>query len=486
MMLLRKALITLAAAFESHWLAVLILGAGTWLRVWNLDNRAIFFGDAAHDLLSAVTAVESHTLPLLGIASSVPRFKQGPLTVWLEMATYSIFGVNTLVFSLVFALIGIAAMVAMYELLLVTTNKRVALLALTLISFSPLAIAHSRMPYHITPIPLMMVIFLTSLVWLWEGKKHSIFASILAWALLFQFELATAPLFILVPLVLWQRSTRPNWRTTLAQAGSALGLGLLPQILFDLTHSFAHLGGFALWVGYRLGSSVSGGSHTISFDSVATVAKLCATYLGRIGSPDLPTLTVVFLATAGVCIYFMTLKLRHQELPPLIHLSLLAFYILIGSFFIHGSPSEAYFPPFIILLPILVGYGLAQVQPPLQWVVNGSLIIWLLVVTGGIVHHNFFVDTPTSFSYGTSLGQQRTIGSFLMSHVGNEIWLRTTNPGGAFENYFDNFRWVAKEQGWVDSKAGTIVFIESGDSVLQTYPDMIHVRFPTTSVYVIP
>ena len=73
-----------------HWFAIIIVILGTLVRVYDLPNRAILFPDAGRDLLVAAQAVKENTLPLLGIPSSVPRFKQGPLTIWLQMGIFRI------------------------------------------------------------------------------------------------------------------------------------------------------------------------------------------------------------------------------------------------------------------------------------------------------------------------------------------------------------------------------------------------------------
>src|SRR5690606_6371424 len=138
---------------KEYWLLVVIVVAASWLRTWQLETQGILFGDAGKDLLTAYQAVTDGKWPLLGIESSVPRFRQGPLTLWLEMLLIKISVITTLLISLVFAGLGIAAVIMLYEWAALYLTPKVGVIATALLAFSPLAVAHSRVPYHTTPIP---------------------------------------------------------------------------------------------------------------------------------------------------------------------------------------------------------------------------------------------------------------------------------------------------------------------------------------------
>ncbi|HCC84719.1 MAG TPA: hypothetical protein DEP87_03485, partial [Candidatus Pacebacteria bacterium] len=102
---------TLSTILRQHGLAILLISLGTWLRFYQLPAKGILFGDSGHDLLLAAESVEQRQLPLLGIASSVPRFHQGPLTIWLNMVIYSLVGYRPGPYYWVFALLGCMAMI---------------------------------------------------------------------------------------------------------------------------------------------------------------------------------------------------------------------------------------------------------------------------------------------------------------------------------------------------------------------------------------
>ncbi|MDQ5951275.1 MAG: hypothetical protein QG639_552, partial [Patescibacteria group bacterium] len=168
--------------FLENTLILIIVCVATWLRVWQIDAQGILFSDAGRDLVVAYESVQQKSLPLLGIPSSVPRFKQGPISIWIEMVVIALFGVNTLAQSLVFALISIAAVIGVYEFVCIYASKKHALLAAALIAVSPSAVDNGRVPYHTTPLPLALVLYLFALILLWHKKRYSYFFAAFAFA----------------------------------------------------------------------------------------------------------------------------------------------------------------------------------------------------------------------------------------------------------------------------------------------------------------
>lgn len=480
---------------KEHALLVVIIFAATFLRVWQLNSHAIFFGDAARDLLVAEESVKTTSLPLLGIPSSVPRFKQGPLTIWMEMLVYLFAGHNLLAQSYFFAFLSVLAIIALYEVLTIYANRTTAIISVLLFSFSPLAIAHARMPYHTNPIPLFLILFLFALMHLWQGKKWGIFWSVLSFCLAFQFELALAPLFLLIPYVVWRTSkekplklVKKNW----LQFVTGILFGLAPQIIHDLTHKFEHLGGFAVWVVYRMVSFAGyKQQHTFSLSRFGNTIDLFWHYWSRIWSTDHRLLSgLCLLIVAGALLFlFMMLRKKHK-IEPIIEISVVSFLMLTLAYFVHGSPSEAYFPPYFVLLPIVMGYGLYALWQGKRIFTKIFVVSFLLLYAGrnvqGIFQHNFFVSTDKSFSYGYSVLEQRQVLQFMKSSLDgyDGYALLTTQEAGKFPSYFSNLRWLATEYRLKeDSQFGKQFFIEAKASPLQTYPGLVRVSFPTVDVY---
>ncbi len=469
-----------------NWLIVAVIVLATFLRTSQLDTHAILFGDAAHDLMQAAQSVRTGQVPLLGIASSVPRFKQGPLTVWLEMFVYLIAGHRMLVYSLVFALISLAAVIAIYEFATIHVSKKVGLLSALLVATSPLAVAHGRVVYHITPIPLMMVVYWFSLVRLWQKQSMGIFWAVLAWAGLFQFELALLPAFFIIPYILWRTKQRFE-RSWIAQGGAAIVIGLLPQLIYDFQHGFKQLGGFAVWVGYRIVSATGlVGEHTLSPSRFGQTLSLLWLYGGRIVSTDVTLVKLLMLGLLLVAVGLIFKTWRKKKLPPAVEIVAMVSLLLLGGFVIHSAPSEAYFPPFIVCLPLIVAYGTTLVRKPFQLGIIGLLVAGALFNTVQIVRHSFFVSNSQAFSYGPSVMEQREAIRLMKQASDGPYQLATTNEGGKYPSYFDNFRWLAQEQGTTERNNGRLFYIESKDSELVTYPGMKRVMLPSIDIYQLP
>jgi len=463
---------------------ILIILCASWLRTWQIDSQGILFSDAGRDLLVAQQAVESNTLPLLGIPSSVPRFHQGPLTIWLEMLVYSIFGHQTLAFSLTFAFLGILAVIAVYEYAVIYINKPTAIIAAALLAFSPLAIAHSRVPYHTTPIPFTIVLFLFALNYLWQKKKHSVLVAGLAWALIMQFELSLFPLGLMILYILWRQNKKID-RNVISQLSVAGIIGFLPQIIHDLTQpiSQSQIGGFITWVGYRVISSTGAiGSHRLSINRITHTISIFGNYFHKIFGAQNIIISIIFL---GILITTIILLVkRRKSLKPGTEIVAVTTALLTLSYFVHGSPSEAYFPPYLALLSLILAWGIAQLFIKHKKILIGLVALWALINTQAVFTHKFFVSNPQNFTYHLAIAEQRQIIKHVNRVSRGKFQLKITDSANQFPNYFDNFRWLAQEMGAPeDSQQGMIFYIELKSSDLAKYPNITKVEFNTIDVY---
>ncbi len=468
-----------------HWLIICIVLLGAFLRTWKLDTHAILFSDAGRDLLAAQEAVKSGTIPLLGIPSSVPRFHQGPLTIWLHMVVYLIWGNTTLAYSLVFAFLSILALIFTYEFAVLHLNKPTAWAAATLLAVSPLAIAHARVPYHITPIPLVLLIFLFAQMRLWEQKKLAPWIAFLSWCLLMQFELAMFGL-VLIPLCILWKKKYPFTKDLVGQISAAGLIGFLPQIIHDLSHPIqeSQLGTFFAWVGYRV-VSLSGltGEHQFTVHKFITALQAFGTYGQRIFSTDNLIVSMVVVIALITTAWTVFKKVRARIASPGSIIASLTLLILSLSYVVHGGPSEAYFPPYTVLLSLLIGYGLTEVFKHNTQSLVGLLSIYVVVNVLGMFNHNFFVSTANAFNYGPSVQEQREIIRTIVRLSNNAYTLQTTDPGGKFSSYFNNYQWLAQEMGAAESPGGQVFFIELKGSPLNGYPNSTKIEFASRDVF---
>lgn len=468
------------------WVMILVVVVATWLRTWQINTQAVLFGDAGRDLLAAAEAIKVGQIPLLGIASSIPRFHQGPLTIWAEMLLIGLFGHQTTVITVFFAFISVLAVIAIYELGETYFKRHTGLLAATILAVSPLAIMHGRMPYHTTPIPLMLILYLVALLRLRKGTPRGLFWAVLTWALLVQFELTSLSLGLLIPLV-WWRTRRKFTPVAGLQTAAALVIGFLPQIINDLTQPITQnqLGGLTAWVGYRalsLSSMIKSGIPL----GVRITQTLTAfgTYLDRIWSVEILFVTLIMLALLVWTAISNYREWRKGKLAFPIQLIWAATILLTLSYFVHGAPGEAYFPPYLVLLPLLIAVGLQQLLRKQAAVVMTGLVILAFTNAVLLYQNNFLVSTTHPWNYGPSVKEQVEIVQTINTVSKGEFVFRTTQPAGRFPAFFDNLRWIALTQNTRESSAqGVPFFIESKQSGLAGFPDITKIQFNTFDVY---
>lgn len=495
---------------QPTWIVIVALLLGSWARTWRLDELGIFFGDAARDLTVAYTALSEHRLPLLGIPSSVPEFKQGPISIWIQMLVMSVAGPNWFAVALTFAFINIMAGVGLYQVASTELSPQATALAVLLLMVSPLGIAHGRMAYHITPIPLMVALYLAGLLFVWKSFQNQRLRSwhwVIAWVSwwgLFQFELAMLPLALLLGYVLFamvhaiQRNTHRKIRETTQIIktfifGAFWGtvVGLAPQLIYDFEHHGEHLGGFLIWVVRRSASTLNITSTTqINAQHLIIAMQHLWQFWNRLLGFDQPVISILWLLGIGLVTYQLFRQYRAKS-EFSVNLGLLAtvgWWLLTLGFTIHGTPSEAYFPPFLTLVPIILGWGYDQTPVQLKPTM-ALIVVWVVLNSiAGIFQYNFFVSTNKAWQYGPSVAEQREIVTTAALATKNQYVLTTSSPGKVFASYFANLRWWGQRLGLPESpnSAANEVWIEPLSSPLLQYPGAKLIRLQSTAVIQLP
>lgn len=489
----QKALVASNTSYFSFsvtdWLLVVVLCVAIFLRVWKLESTMIFFADAGRDMLAAVQMIQTHKIPLLGIPSSVPQFKQGPLFVWFEAIIFLVFGPQPLAVGYAVAVLNCLSIVFFFLLLKKHTNSHVALLATLLLATSPLAVAHSRMPYHITPIISFLLLYLWNIDRLIEQKSRAVLGAVLSFSLLFQFELALFPLLLLIPLSLWKTK---HWKKTfLWEISLGFAIGLLPQLIYDTTHQFSQLGGFIFWVAKNIARYfLPGTSHAFSISQFVDTAKIFFFYFSRIFSLNSTVLGAVFL---GLVLLSLWSIVRTKKADLFLYEVGMSVLLLLLALVIHGTPSEAYFPPIIVLCCMSIGIGLFHWKQLAKYLVVLLIMSTALINSRAIMHNHFFVLPANSkFHYGPSYKEQLQVMRFIQRDTNTKPYtLRSSDPEARFESYLDNYRMIglSLNNSTQQSQSETptaVYFINSKNSELVEYQGAKTVLFDHVSVIVVP
>lgn len=398
------------SVFFQHRIFFSILILATVLRLYHITSDMIFVPDQGRDFIQALRIIRDGHLPLLGIPSSIPQFRQGPVYIYLTAVSLWLGGPEAV--GVMAAVFGIAAVVLMYIVVHTFSTQKAAVLATLLLAFSPMAILHSRMPFHINPIPVFVLFYLWQLLRAVRGKRYAWFWAALAFTLVFHSELATFPLVALLGMAIWMRR-EPVYSAILPIAAGLL-IGLFPQILYDITHRFSQLGTFFIWVGYRIVSAfLPFTDHSFaSFTLVASLRHIAALFVSMFSEQK-----TVFVSAGWIALSFLSWG-RHitswKTLIPLEKLVWIGGTLLLASFIVHRAPSEAYFPgllPFVCIGIATYLAKLSRLRFSVWYVFIGLSLFFSLA---HILSSTFFLlqegegDWDTK-RYGPSLSTQRAI-----------------------------------------------------------------------------
>ncbi len=353
--------------WKNLWvIAVLAVCAG-FLRLYRLNEFMPFVGDQAWFYLSARDMMQTGQIPLVGITASRTWLHQGALITYIFGPILWLFNYHPLAPGVFTALIGVATTVLVYVVAKSMFDKDTAFVSALLYAGSPLAILNERMPYHISPTPLLSLLVFFAVSKLLVRKAHMFPVLVFLLAVLHGINLAGAIVWIYVLLVLVYlfvtdkqyigKLLQPRLLITSILAGL---LPLIPFVLYDVNHGFPQTVKFAGWMVFRVFGIVagSGSSHrqsemlTYLYETIGHVVFLPSLFVGL-------TLFVLALAYSLYCSWRNIQKSKYTS--PKVQLSVFVVICLLG-IFANGTPSFAYapavFPHILMLIAVfLVGIG---------------------------------------------------------------------------------------------------------------------------------
>ena len=364
---------------KQNLVLILIILLATWLRFYRLPELMTFISDQGKDYLTARDMVLTDRPALVGIASSVSWLYQGPFFIWMIALVFKFTGFNPVHPAVLTAVLGVLTVYLIYKF------SR-SYLAAFILAVSPLAVVHSRLAYHISPIPLFSILYLMAL------QNQSVFWSFLLAGILLQFELTTLPLVIFALLYFFKHKQK------LFPAGLVFFIPFIPKIIFDFTHNFKQTFGLIAWAGYR----------TVNFHQYGNALPAIFEYWQKFVVWDQPVIATSLGLLALISIF------KHR---------LLFYFLLINlsGFFIHGAPSEAYFP---VLFPVWA-MMIALIKP------KAIKILIILVCFYNIyflVSHNFV-------TYGPALKERIALVQLIK-------WQTNLQPFQLLNPGFDNYRYL--------------------------------------------
>lgn len=379
------------------WLSLVILAS--LLRFWRLPELMTFIGDQGRDYLAAREMVLTGVWPLTGIPSSIPWLLQGPVFIWATALMLKLGNFNPVSPAVLSGLLGVLAVYFLYRL---SRSWWAGLILAT----APLSVVQSRMPYHLSPIPLVSVGFL------WALTKNKVAWAIFFAALLLQFELSNLPLLFLT--LFWFRK-----QFFKLLAWSPMGLiPFIPKIIYDFSHGFSQTVGLAAWTGYRL----------VHVNQYGNAGDRIFEFWTKFSAWDYPWLAAVL----GVWLVLILIKQNRAAVMTLM-------FMVIG-FYVHGQPSEGYF---LVLFPVWAWFFSRLPRPVLVFLVMVNLI--------SLFNRDFY-------TYGQTLSQRQALVRLLPERF--KLADHPQNP--SWKSYLDNYRYLIWRQGKDGMSSGPVYSIYDG------------------------
>ncbi len=449
-----------------QWRVIVLVLWSLFLRVADLQHLNLI-GDQGRDYLQAMNLLNGKTFPLLGIPSSIPRFAQGPFNVWFDAISFWFGGVHP--YSPVFfaAVLTTLGVLLLYWLVEKHYGKTIAFAVSVIGAVAPGAVLQSRMPFYLFAVPLFLMIFFKQLVSIQKTKAVSIFWATLSYWLLFQWELATIPFIIVLPLAYLYKKVK--LKTWIFPTIVGTIIGTLPQLVYDISHSCAQLCGLGLWAGYRI-VAISGfdGKHGISLSGVLTIFSNIGLQFEKLFGLHTLGAISIFMLIIFSCLYQIILWKQKQHDEVCMYAVVCSVIVLIG-IFIHGSPSEAYVPPFLVFIPLLVAKLLSVIPTKPRTYFAILCLIYAVSTSYSLVSNHFFAR---------EIGLQMNASRWIVSNArGTGIDLKSYDTSSKTPTYLDNYRFLLSIFGGKLDPQGTQYVISQEESIVLPSIDVMQQNY---------
>lgn len=424
-----------------------ILGLAAFLRFWRINELMMFIGDFGWFYLSARDMLLGQGIPLVGISSSVPVFKQGALWTWILSGSLWLGKFHPASGAVFAATVGVAAVWGVYKILSEWFSKEIGLFGAFLTATSPLIVIHSRMPYHTAPIFPATLLLAWSLTKAGQGNRMHLFFSGLWLAMLYQLELAA---FILIPVALfvvgWHRQ-KPL--ATLPRISAGFVLGIAPFIVWDLKQGVPlQTLGFPAWAALRawegiVGLSRGGGDYSQAF-----------LYFSRLVFPAWEFLAFALLVVS-VGLFVTQVYKRRRNLSFSEKLLLSWGVFAGGGFILRGTIAEAYMP--LVFLPVVALLSLLAKTFVRSW----GKIFWILPIVLAAINGLFLLKSDYFMprNYGVGLSQRLALVDFIVTDAqGRPYKLDYRGPGYMFAAGDDHYYYLLWWKGNEPSEGATLTY----------------------------
>ncbi len=338
----------------AHFLLFVVLLGATFVRVYNTRNILGFYFDQGRDALVIWNFLHKGTLFLVGPTTGIAGIFRGPWYYWLITPFYFLGKGDPIWPANFLALTSVAAIALLYYLGKEIFDRPTGLIAAMIASFSYYLIVASRWLSNPTPMLLISMLLVLSMLLVAKGKKHAWpFIGFLS-GMAIQFGSAAEVFYIpaVAIFAFWQRKNLPSLKTTFFSVSLFL-ISFVPQAIFDVRHGGILSGNITKFL-------FSEGNFKLSFWEVLKIRIpfYWEVFSSKIWVGDINQFYMFFLGSVALIAYnFRKLWTK----PGFRILVLLGFSPLIGMIFFQGNEGNVfdyYFTGYYLIFVLIFSVGL--------------------------------------------------------------------------------------------------------------------------------
>ena len=348
-----------------------LFGLIFFFRFYKLYEFVTFLSDQGRDAIILKRIITFEHFPAIGAPSSVGQVYLGPFYYYLVAPFLGLFNFDPVGPAVGVALLSIVGIIAAYFVVKKQISSTVALVFLSLVTFSFVLTEYSRFSWNPNLLPYFSFMTL-SFFYLWL-EKPTVRGGIIFGALLgFNIQLHHLGVLLVIPLalfMLWKlieiRSIKKHLKSFLV-AGVAFILSISPLILFDLRHDFLNYRQF-----YKLfteGNLASGSSYLFRLDE--TIQGFINHGLQLSTSPLISKVIFILILILGLLFY----KYKKSKFV-LLHVCNFFIFIL-GFAFLSSGRFPHYYGPAIMSLYLILASSIVLIKHRnIQYILSGIFII---------------------------------------------------------------------------------------------------------------
>lgn len=337
-----------------YFLLFIVLVGATYVRIVNTRNILGFYFDQGRDALVIWDFLHSGKPFLVGPTTGIAGIFRGPWYYWLITPFYALGRGDPVWPANFLALTTVAAISLLYYLGKEIFDHTTGLIAATIASFSYYLIVASRWLSNPTPMLLISMLLVASLLAISRGKKWAWMVVGFLLGMAIQFGSAAEIFYIPAVLIFafWQRKNLPGVKIITLSVFLFL-VSFIPQIIFDYRHGGILSGNIVKFL-------FSGGTFKLLFWEVfkSRRALYWSVFTSKIWVGNMNYFIPYFLAFIGVIIANFR---KLWQKPGFKILTLLALSPLIGMIFFQGNEGNVfdyYFTGYYLIFVLVFSIGL--------------------------------------------------------------------------------------------------------------------------------